>query len=122
MIFTSPLFYASSVGLLKAVKELLAVGWDPNRQGHERSSHSAISWGHPNVMIELLTHGANVNAKDHLGYSPLHHAVKKGSISIVQLLFLFGAQASSKDGQGSTPLHLAAFHSHEQIAQFLFDK
>lgn len=120
--FTSPLFYSSSMGLVQVVKELLAAGWDPNGLGNQLSLHRAVVGGYDKVVLILLTHGADVNAKDQQGYSPLHHAVKEGNMSIVQLLFLFGAQASPKDEQGSTPLHLAAFYSHQRIAEFLLFK
>ncbi|KAE9371255.1 hypothetical protein N431DRAFT_376754 [Stipitochalara longipes BDJ] len=114
-----PLYWASSLGLFDAVKELLALGIDPNGLARQPSLHKAITKGHDNVAILLLNHGANANGKDHLGYSPLHHAAEIGNLSMVQELFMFEAQASPRDNLGVTPLHLAALHSHERVAEFL---
>jgi ankyrin repeat domain-containing protein 50 len=121
-MITSPLYYASSMGLVQVVKELLAGGWDPNGSIKQRPLHKSVMEGHTKAAIALLTHGADVDGKDHIGYSPLHHAAETGKMWMVQLLFLFGAQASPRDERGVTPLHLAALHSHTRIAEFLVDK
>jgi ankyrin repeat protein len=114
-----PLCYASSLGLFDVVKELLASGTDPNVSIRYPPLHRAIIEDHDKVAILLLSHGADIIGKDHLGYSPLHHATEIGNFSMVQVLFMYGAQPSPRDHQGATPLHLAALHSHERIAEFL---
>jgi ankyrin repeat domain-containing protein 50 len=116
------LYYASSLGLLDVIKELLAAGWDPNEWENRSPLHVAAIECHAVAAFLLLSHRANVNAKDYMGYTPLHHAAEKGNMTITKLLFQFGARASPRHDQVMTPLHLAAFHSHEQIAGFLVER
>ena len=44
-----------------------AIGWTP--------LHEACNYGHKRVVLLLLKHGANVNAKGMDGDTPLHDAV-----------------------------------------------
>jgi ankyrin repeat protein len=53
-------------------------------------------------MMELpLAHGADVNAKDNLGGTPLHCAASfRGHRSAVELLVSHGADIDAMDGHG----------------------
>jgi len=55
----------------------------------------------------LLSAGANPNATDHSGVTPLHRAVRTRCAAAVRVLLDSGADARQGNGQGSTPLHLA---------------
>ncbi len=53
----------------------------------------------------LLQHGANVNAKNDYGKTPLHEAAEEGDIDTVELLLRYGADVNTRDNfVGSTPL------------------
>lgn len=52
-------------------------------------------------VIELLERGANPNAKDEYGWTPLHHAAKKGSVDIAKLLINKGANVNAKSEEDS---------------------
>ncbi len=52
----------------------------------------------------LLRHGANVNAKDYFGETPLHYAGRGGSLEVINLLINNGADITAKDNLGRTPL------------------
>jgi ankyrin repeat protein len=59
-------------------------------------------------MIEYLTSiGADPNAVDNAGVSPLHRAVRTRSLSAVRALLDGGANPRQPNKAGSTPLHLA---------------
>lgn len=59
-------------------------------------------------MIELLLqYGANVNALDLKGRTPLHHCVLKGRHSLAKLLLSRGAVPHAVDEDGKTPLQYA---------------
>jgi len=56
----------------------------------------------------LIAKGADINAKDEYGWTPLHYAAIKGQKEVVELLIAKGADINSKNQSGETPLHEAA--------------
>jgi len=73
-----------------------------------------------------LDKGANVNAKDKNGATPLHRAAWFGHKEIVELLIAKGADVNAKDDSQSsnyvgTPLNCAAWKGHKEIAELLID-
>ncbi len=70
-----------------------------------------------------LGRGADVNAGDDGGTTPLQHATANGHKEIAQLLIANGADVNTKDIGGGTPLHLAAIgFRHKEIAELLIAK
>ncbi|UGU29886.1 ankyrin repeat domain-containing protein [Mycolicibacterium smegmatis] len=55
----------------------------------------------------LLREGADVNAADDQGMTPLHFAVQRDSVDVVRLLLDAGADANLPDFKGETPLYKA---------------
>jgi ankyrin repeat protein len=67
--------------------------WDPKRQ--------------VKTVRRLLDAGADVNAQDKNGATPLHRAVRTRCAEAVRLLLTAGADPTRKNKPGSTPFHLA---------------
>ena len=44
--------------------------------------HNACSFGHVEVTLLLLRHGADVNSRDNWNYTPLHEAAIKGKVEV----------------------------------------
>jgi ankyrin repeat protein len=59
---------------------------------------------HPECIRTLLEYGANINATDRDGFTPLHVALNKECITT---LIENGANVNGKDNCGRTPLHVA---------------
>jgi ankyrin repeat protein len=66
---------------------------------------------HPEALKVLLAAGADVNAVDHFGYTPLHYAatIDFGDSATATALLRAGANPNIKDKKGMTALG----HAHE---------
>ena len=98
------------------------------------------------VSIRMcLSKGADVNAKDEAGYTPLHHAAERGYKVIVKLLITKGADVNARDHfaklirdgvvslklngvvmnanneEGFTPLYKAIDGNHTEIIKHLIN-
>ena len=56
-------------------------------------------------LVEEL--GADVNARDHHGYTPLHHAASRGDNALIQYLVSKGADVTVVSRSGQTTVDLA---------------
>lgn len=68
----------------------------------------------------LISLGADINAKDKYGMTPLHHtAIRGNKMALQRLLKSPGIIKEPIDAQKSTPLHLAATYNQPVIAKML---
>ena len=83
----------------------------------------AAEKGNIEAVKQHLAAGADVNAKDVDGGTPLHEAAVNGHKEIVKLLIAKGADVNAKGGRwGGTPLLYAVAEDHLEIAEILIDK
>jgi FOG: Ankyrin repeat len=68
----------------------------------------------PQVALLLLKHGADPNAVNARGETPLHiaargdeHTIGSGNYAVVSILVKHGADVNARDKDGNTPLHYA---------------
>ncbi|XP_066270028.1 26S proteasome non-ATPase regulatory subunit 10-like [Branchiostoma lanceolatum] len=80
----------------------------------------AVSRGHTGTTHALIKHGANPNARDKDGNSPLHEAAQNGSTNDMKILLEAGADPNASDSYDVTPLHDAAICGHRNcVAELL---
>jgi ankyrin repeat protein len=69
----------------------------------------------------LLDHGADVNARDQQGWTPLYMALRFGHINSIKILLDYGADITVQDRLGSSPLHIALDGGIDGAVQLLLD-
>ena len=62
----------------------------------------------PTVIQALLAAGAELDARDEYGWTPLHRAAHNLNRTVVPVLAAFGVDLEARNADGSTPFHLAA--------------
>jgi len=71
------------------------------------------------TVLKKLASGADVNARDREGMTPLMHAALSGNPDLNQLLLRKGAAVNPYDGFGVTALMQAAWAGHAQVVEIL---
>lgn len=113
----TPLHYAAFFGQPEAAKLLIERGADLEARSTNREFaldaaplHSAVAARERGTIEVLLDAGADVNAVQHGGFTPLLEAAQTGQADVVELLLERGADPDAKleDGRTATDLARAA--------------
>jgi hypothetical protein len=89
----------------------------------DKELFKALGRGDVKEVRKLLEKGANVNAKDIYGWTPLHAAASSGHVDVVTLLIEKGADVNAKEiFYGWTPLHWAIINGYVDVARLLIEK
>ncbi|KXZ24286.1 hypothetical protein AYB33_10975 [Leptospira santarosai] len=78
--------------------------------------HYAVDFHNFQITKYFVEHGADVNAENNDGQTPLHKATK---IEIIKYLVENGANMNAKDNDGQTPLHKATKWRSFEIIEYL---
>jgi len=102
------------------VVALLARWCDPNAPSTNAMRvtplHSAVATRRPEaaagLVRALLAQGADPNARQENGWTPLHGAAASGDPELVAMLLAHGARRDAANDAGRTPMDLAIEHQH----------
>jgi ankyrin repeat protein len=86
---------------------MAAAGLGAPRGGDEEVTEAGDRNDPVDVMKVLVEKGADVNAANDLGMTPMHYAVQRGADRIVEYLASKGARFDTKNKQGRSPADLA---------------
>ncbi|KAL9601010.1 MAG: hypothetical protein Q9219_002832 [cf. Caloplaca sp. 3 TL-2023] len=93
-------------------------------QGRRTALHWAADKGFEDIARLLIDNGAEIDAKNYSGRTPLQEAVKTANIGfgVTRLLLERGASIAIYDDEGWTPLHQAAFGGNSTLIETLVEK
>ena len=88
----------------------------------KRALHKAV-WGDPKPAIvrALIEKGADVNGRNHHGFTPLHWAAKHGHLESAQVLLEHGADQTIGNNYMDLPIDLALKFGQDRAARLLID-
>ena len=84
--------------------------------------HEAAKTGEVEEAERLIQAGADLEALDENGETPLTAAALAGQTAAVKLLVARGADMKRRNKGGFTALHAAAYEGHIQIVEFALDR
>ena len=132
----TPLHVASCFGKLEIVRLLLDHGADSNAETRlglkllHQVSFGMYECQEDGVRIAelLLTHGAEVDARNKDHWTPLHIACQNGKLEIVHLLLDNGAEVNAETVDGLKPLHFLSYGEYRsqedgvRVARLLLER
>jgi len=125
---SSKLHQAAWIGNLDDLRAEIAAGADVNareRTGDRTPLHFAAysgkNGGEPSTELvqALLEAGADVNAVDSGGSTPLAEAMPNGNVEIAKILLAAGADPAVKNKHGETAHDVAKARNHEALQALL---
>ncbi|KAJ5074031.1 ankyrin repeat-containing protein [Anaeramoeba ignava] len=83
--------------------------------------HQAVVGQSAESIMYLLDHGANINAQNSRGFSPIFLAVRYESLQLVSILLEKGAQIDIMNWQGTSLLHFASIIGNRSCVDALLN-
>ena len=76
----------------------------------------------PDIIQDLVSHGAPIDARSKTGWTPLRAVANTGSLELVQYLAEHGADDNAKNENGWTPLMWATLKGFSEIVRYLAER
>jgi uncharacterized protein len=119
-----PLHLSAAFATPEAVELLLEHGAHIHQVSHNpmrnQALHACIALGNSVESLRLLLEaGADVNATQAGGYTPLHQAAANGNAAAIELLLAHKAGKGTRCDQSKTPADYARERGHTDLADLL---
>jgi ankyrin repeat protein len=110
---------AAQKGNLKKVEAYLLENPELLNVGDLQEGRTPLHWaalgGSAEVASFLISKGAQIQARDKDGQTPIHLVITE---EIARMLIKRGGDVTSKDNYGRMPLHYAAYYGREKMIDF----
>jgi ankyrin repeat protein len=106
------------------IRQLLADGASPNQtdeDGGTTGMHVAASNGNLQIMAILYKAGADINARNAVGDSPLDLAAEHDQLEAAKLLLEMKARVNDQDKNGMTALMFAAKAGDVEMVHYMLE-
>ena len=106
------------------IRQLLGDGTSPNQtdeDGTTTGMHVAATSGNLQIMAILYKAGADINARDSVGDSPLDLAAEHDQLEAAKLLLEMKARVNDQDKNGMTALMFAAKAGDVEMVHYLLE-
>ena len=120
-----PLYYAAMLGFRNLAERLIAKHPEHvnTRGGFEETPlHVAASAGHPDILLLLIEHGADMKGQGRAGGTSLHRASWNARLEAGQFLLNRGADIDAQDNSKDTALIYASFYGYAEFARMLLER
>lgn len=124
----SMLHFAAQRGNVPIIEYIICAAKNLNIEHTDCKGRTAVHYGIENkracdTLQSLVSHGANIWAKDHCGRSVLHHAARLGNLPAVKALLTHEMtdELRATDSYGMTPLMISSHHNAYPVVMFLLD-
>ena len=107
---------AADDGNIEAIKQHIAAGTDVNSNYEWTPLHAAAN---KETAELLIAKGADINAKDDTGGTPLFWAALEGNEEVAELLIKQGADVNAAGPKGWTALHWAVAMAQKKSVELL---
>jgi len=94
--------------------------WNSINDSGETPLHSACQ--NREIVELLLDRGANVEANNNHGMTPLHVTARDNCLDVAELLLDRGANLEARNDDGNTPLHMACVKGSLELVRLLLDR
>ena len=81
--------------------------------------HAAAAGRHVEIVHRLIERGADVNARQHGGWTALHAAAQSGNADLARVLIGAGADTNLRADNGQCAMDLALTQGHQQVVEVL---
>jgi len=110
-----------SLAVIICLLLLAGFAWAQDRSELDRKLLDAAKSGKAGDAESLLQKGADVNARDDFGWTPLILASKEGHTKVVELLLKKGVDPNVSNAWGWFPISWAAFQGHKDVVKLLLE-
>ncbi len=119
------LFEAARDGDVQTMMNLISDCGGPGQRDDEGNTllHIAARSHRPEAVVFLIDKGANVNAKNNRGLTPLHGLGhwEDIDVKIATLLIKYGADVNAQHDGSGVPLHSAVFQDNVDLVKLLLE-